>query len=254
MLDLAFRGRVAVMTLSRPPVNAIDDAMIASMHGRLDELAKRQDVSVLHLRSSQRLFAAGADIELLHRISTSADRAAVMEDYLERLQGLFNRIESLPQVTLAEINGAALGGGFEMCLACDLRMAAQEAKIGLPEIGIGLFPGAGGTQRLSRLCGMGLAAKLIYTGEPETGTAARDLGMVQWAVPQAELEARAAELADRLASFNPLALRAAKACIGASGAPLENGYRLEREHTRRLIASEETKALLAAFLGKRKSR
>jgi len=254
MLDLAFRGRVAVMTLSRPPVNAIDDAMIASMHGKLDELAKRQDVSVLHLRSSQRLFAAGADIELIHRISTSPDRSSVMEGYLERLQGLYNRLESLPQITLAEINGAALGGGFEMCLACDLRMAAQEAKIGLPEIGIGLFPGAGGTQRLSRLCGMGLAAKLIYTGEPETGTAARDLGMVQWALPQAELEAGARAVADKLASFNPMALKAAKDCIRASAAPLENGYRLERERTRDLIANEQTQDLLAAFLARRKPK
>ena len=110
-----------------------------------------------------------------------------MYAYVAGIQRLYARIERLPQVTLAEIGGAAMGGGLELALACDLRIAAVEAKLGLPEARLGLIPGAGGTQRLTRLCGRPVAARLILGAETLDGAAARELGIVHWAVPRAEL-------------------------------------------------------------------
>ena len=242
------RGRVAEVILNRPPVNAIDDQLLAAFNVVLDQLQGRNDWSVLHIRSSQRVFAAGADIALMYNWSQSAAGQDAMASYVERFQGLFNRIEALPQISFAEINGAALGGGFEMCLSCDLRMAANEARIGLPEVGIGLIPGAGGTQRLTRLCGRGVAGRIIYGAEPVDGPTAERLGMVQWSVPRAELQARARAEVDKLAAMSPAALQAAKQCVHAFGVAGVDGYAVERQVGKGIFASAETQALLKGFL------
>jgi enoyl-CoA hydratase/carnithine racemase len=151
-------------------------------------------------------------------------------------------------VTIAEIGGAALGGGLELALACDLRIAAVEAKLGLPEARLGLIPGAGGTQRLTRLCGRPAAQRLILGAEVIDGATACDLGVVQWAVPRAELRERAAELARRVAALPLGALAASKACIAAAGEPGTGGYSLELEATRRLLTEPETRRRVEAFL------
>ncbi|HUN69744.1 MAG TPA: enoyl-CoA hydratase-related protein, partial [Burkholderiales bacterium] len=164
------------------------------------------------------------------------------------MQKLFARLEALPQVTLAEIGGAALGGGLELALACDLRIAANEAKLGLPEVRLGLVPGAGGTQRLTRLAGRATALRLILTGETLEGAAARGLGLVQWAVPRTELPSRAAELAARTAAWPREALAACKSCIAAAGDPARDGYAEELASSRHLYASETTRSLVAGFL------
>jgi enoyl-CoA hydratase len=242
------RGRVAEVTLNRPPVNAIDDQLLAVFNAVLDQLQGRNDWSVLHIRSSQRVFAAGADIALMYTWSQTAAGQDAMASYVERFQGLFNRIEALPQISFAEIGGAALGGGFEMCLSCDLRMAANEAKIGLPEVGIGLIPGAGGTQRLTRLCGRGVAGRIIYGAEPVDGPTAERLGMVQWSVPRADLQAQARAAVDKLAAMSPAALQAAKQCVQAFGVAGVDGYAVERQVGKGIFASSETQALLKGFL------
>ena len=141
-----------------------------------------------------------------------------------------------------------MGGGFELALSCDLRIAADEAKIGLPEIGLGLLPGAGGTQRLTRLCGRGVASRIILGCEPVDGRTAASLGMVEWSVPRAELQTEAAALAERLASLPDHAQRAAKRCIAAVGAP--DGFLLERELGGELLSSARTQQLIGAFLDK----
>lgn len=250
MIELNMRGRVAEVTLNRPPVNAIDDQLLATFNGVLDKLAGHSDWSVLHLRSSQRVFAAGADIALMSQWSQRPTASEDMRGYTERFQGLFNRIEALPQVSFVEINGAALGGGFEMCLSCDLRMAAHEAKLGLPEVGIGLIPGAGGTQRLTRLCGRGVAGRIIYGAEPVDGQTAERLGMVQWSVPRVDLESQARTVVDKLAALPAHSLQAAKACVQAYGVDGVDGYAIERKQGARLIATTETQALLKGFLDK----
>jgi enoyl-CoA hydratase/carnithine racemase len=171
-----------------------------------------------------------------------------MYSYVAGIQRLYARIERLPQVTLAEIGGAAMGGGFELALACDLRIAANEAKIGLPEVRLGLIPGAGGTQRLTRLCGPALASRLILGAEILDGTAASELGVVHWAVPRAELAQRAAETARRIAGLPAAALAASKACIAAAGHKERGGYTDELEFTRLLLSNAETRQRVTAFL------
>jgi len=148
---------------------------------------------------------------------------------------------------LAEIGGAAMGGGLELALSCDLRIAASDVKLGLPEARLGLIPGAGGTQRLTRLCGRTVAARLILGAEVIDGATARDLGVVHWAVPRAELPATAAGIAHRIAGLPADALACSKACIAAAGEDGEDGYRDELEATRRLLMSTETRQRVEAF-------
>jgi enoyl-CoA hydratase len=250
MLAVTRRGSVAELTLDRPPVNAIDDAMIAALHGALDRLAAETDFQILHIRSAGKVFAAGADLSLIRTWKDAPSPGAALSAYIERLQGLYHRIESLPQVTLCEIGGAAMGGGYELALSCDLRIAAEEAKIGLPEVGLGLIPGAGGTQRLTRLCGRGVAARVILTGEPVDGKTAATLGMVEWAVPRAELAERARAIVDRLSAMPPHAQRVAKQCIRGFADTGTLGFQLERDLGGALLDSPRTQELIGEFLAR----
>ena len=239
---------VATLTLSRSPVNAISEEWLRLFDARLDDLAARRDWKVLHIRSDQKVFCAGADLaEVRARMETRAGPDE-MYAYVAGIQRLYARIERLPQVTLAEIGGAAMGGGLELALACDLRIAAVEAKLGLPEVRLGLIPGAGGTQRLTRLCGRPVATRLILGAETLDGSAAYDLGIVHWAVPLAELPRRSIEIAQGVAELPATALAASKACIAAAGEPGRGGFSDELEATRRLLTDAETRRRVQAFL------
>ena len=252
-IELTQRRGVAVLTLSRPPVNAIDDALIADFHTALDSLAGRDEWQVLHVRSAQKVFAAGADLDLIRAWKDAASPTAALGGYIDRLQALYRRIEALPIVTVCEIAGAAMGGGFELALSCDLRIAADEAKIALPEVGIGLLPGAGGTQRLTRLCGRGVAARVILSAEPVDGKTALALGMVEWTFPRVELEDKARGIIDRLAAIPAHAQLAAKRCIAAADTN-SGGYAMERDLGGALLESSRTQALIAAFLERNTAR
>jgi enoyl-CoA hydratase len=253
-IELTQRGRIAIATLSRPPVNAIDDAMIAGFHAILDSLQSNDDWQVLHIRSAQKVFAAGADLALIRSWKDAASPTAALCGYIERLQGLYERIENLPQVSVCEIGGAAMGGGYELALSCDLRIAAEEAKIALPEVGIGLLPGAGGTQRLTRLCGRGVAARVILSGEPIDGRLAHSLGMVDWVFPRASLEDEARAVVERIARLPAHAQSAAKRCIVAAADPSGAGFKLERDLGGALLESARTQALISAFLERNAAR
>jgi enoyl-CoA hydratase/carnithine racemase len=248
MFALTVADTIATLTLSRPPVNAINDKWVELFGQKLDELAARPDWKILHLRSDQEVFCAGADLNQVRGNFHAVNGPDRMYSYVAGIQRLYTRIERLPQVTLAEIGGTAMGGGLELALACDLRIAAIEAKLGLPEIRLGLIPGAGGTQRLTRLCGRGVSARLILGAEAVDGTTAAALGVVQWAVARTELGARASEIARRVAALPAAALAAAKTCISAAGEPGRGGYFDELEATRRLLCSDETRGRVEAFL------
>ncbi|HUI95222.1 MAG TPA: enoyl-CoA hydratase/isomerase family protein [Xanthobacteraceae bacterium] len=248
MLETSVADGVATVTLARPPVNAISEAWVHAFEAVLDDLAGRGHWRVLHLRSSQKVFCAGADLKEVRDRIEARDGPDRMYAYVAGIQRLYARIERLPQVTVAEIGGAAMGGGLELALACDLRVAALEAKLGLPEARLGLIPGAGGTQRLTRLCGRPVAHRLILGAEVIDGAAARDLGVVQWAMPRAELGQRAAELVRRVAELPAGALAASKACIVAAGEPGSGGYTRELEATRLLLSDPETRRRVEAFL------
>ena len=248
MITLDIAKSVATLTLHRPPVNAISDRLIELFEDRLDEIDARPDCKVIHLRSSQKVFCAGADLTEVRQRFDAPDGSERAYRFVARLQRLYDRIERLPQVTLAEIAGAAMGGGLELALACDLRIIANEAKVGLPEISLGLIPAGGGTQRLTRLCGRATAARLIFGAEIIIGADAVSLGLAQWVAARDEIAARAGAIAHRVASFPTAALRNSKQCIAAAGDPDGRGYANEREATRRLSTQPETRERVAAFL------
>lgn len=248
MLIVTVADSVATVTLSRPPVNAISDEWLGQFNAVLDQLADRADWKVLHLRSDQKVFCAGADLNEIRERIEAPDGPDRMYSHVAAIQRLFARIENLPQVTLAEIGGAAMGGGLELALACDLRIAANEVRVGLPEARLGLIPGAGGTQRLTKLCGRPVAERLILGAEVVDGATARDLGVVQWAVPAAKLPERAVEIVRRVASLPAGALKASKDCIAAALDSGRNGYSEELEATRRLLTTTDTRQRVEAFL------
>ncbi len=241
-------GRVAVATLSRPPVNAFNGELVAQLNTVLDQVVADEGISVLHLRSDQKAFCAGADLALMQSCFATPDGPDAMVEMVRGMQRLFARIEAAPVVTLAEIAGAAMGGGLELALACDLRVAAVEAKLALPEIGLGLIPAAGGTQRLTRLCGRGVASRLILGGEVMDGALAERLGVVQWSFPRALLAERSREIAARFAEAPRAALAANKRCITAFGDPGRDGYADELSATRALYGDAETRRRVSEFL------
>ncbi len=252
MIELTISGAVAIATLNRPPVNAINDAWIDRLGEIAGEIERNAAVAVLWIRSAQDVFCAGADLELMRSsFPTEAGRARMLE-VARRMQQVFARIEALGAVSVAELGGAALGGGMELALACDLRVAVANAKLGLPEARLGLLPGAGGTQRMTRLLGDALARRLILGAEVLSGAEAASLGLVHWSVPREELETFTRGVVERIATLPAHALAASKRCIGAAIAPGVDGYAVELEETRALYASRESQALVARFLEKKR--
>ena len=240
----------ARVTLARPPLNAIHEEWLEQLAAAVRSAESDPAIAVLHLRSDQRAFSAGADLALLRkRFSNAAGRAAML-DFVRRMQEVYAQIEDSRLVSVAELGGPAMGGGLELALACDLRIAADDARLGLPEAALGLLPAAGGTQRLTRLCGAATARRLILGAEVLTGRQAADLGLVQWSVPTAELPTRADELAARIAQLPPAALAACKRCIAAALTAGAAGYAVELDETNRLYASADTQARVTRFLEK----
>ena len=248
MFHLQVADCVATVVLDRPPVNAMSDAWVAGFHALLDGLDARDDWSVLHIRSALKVFAAGADLKEMRERFAAPDGLDRQLAGVRGYQKLFARIEALPRITLAEVSGAALGGGFELALACDLRIAAREVKMGLPELRLGLLPGAGGTQRMTWLAGRPTALRLILGVEQVNGADAERLGLVQWSVPAAELAGTAEAVTRRYAAVPAHAVQAAKACITAASNPAKNGFNEEVEQTRGLLQSAKTRELIGAFL------
>ena len=250
MLTTLRNGRVLVATLSRPPVNAFNAELVVAINAALDQAIADPEVSVLHLRSDQKAFCAGADLSLMQSCFASDDGLDAMVAVVRQMQILFDRLEAAPLVTLAEIGGAAMGGGMELALSCDLRVAAAEAKLGLPEARLGLLPGAGGTQRLTRLCGRALANRLILGAEIVDGAQAERLGLVHWSQPRAQLAEWTAALAARYAAIPRATIAANKRCLAAAEDPAQDGFAEELAGTRALYANPETRRLVAAFLNK----
>jgi len=243
-------GRILTVTLSRPPANAINREWVERFTAIAASLERRADITVLRIRSDQRMFCGGADLGVMRDCFATSDGPDAMIETVRRLQLLYARIEALPQVTVAEIGGAAMGGGLELALACDLRVAATTAKLGLPEVRLGLLPGAGGTQRLTRLAGRAIAERIILGTEVVDGTQALALGLVQWAIAPERLEAWTTELASRLAELPAAALAASKRCIARAALPGDGGFEMELGETRKLLDAPETRRRVAAFLAR----
>lgn len=247
MLNVRYEGRIAYVELGRPPVNALDDNFVSALGGALDEV-ETSGPSVICIRSTLKVFAAGADLAFLARIANSSQGEEELESYLLRIQSLFAKLEALDAITIAEIGGAAMGAGLELALSCDLRVVANSAKLALPEVGIGLLPAAGGTQRLTRLCGRAHAIRMICAGDTLTSEQAYSVGLADYTVADQDLRNFVDELARRIAVKPAPALRMAKRCILAQNSIDDDGFAMERLAAGKLLRQEETRALIQKFL------
>ncbi len=243
-------GPVGRITFSSPTgVNILSTKVLTSLEARLNEIAQHTEVRVLILTGAGKTFLAGADIA---EMSSSALEEG--QSFSQRGQAALNKLASYYHaVTIAAINGAALGGGCELALACDLRVMAKEAKIGLPEVRLGLIPGWGGTQRALHLLGPARARRLVFSGEPLTGELAAEIGLVNECVPAAELMKTAESLAASILASGATAVRFAKRAIcTAEAAWLEDGLFAEAEAFGEVFRGGEAREGLKAFLEKRK--
>ncbi|MEB2317060.1 MAG: enoyl-CoA hydratase/isomerase family protein [Pseudomonadota bacterium] len=253
MISYAKDASIGTITMARPPVNAMDGAFVAAFDAALGQ-AEASEPTVLVIRSEMRCFSAGADLGMIQGYFGSAEGTAAMVAYVKELHRLFRRLETIQAVTLASIGGPALGGGLELALSCDLRIASTSAKIGLPEARVGMIPGAGGTQRLPRLCGPGVASRLILGGEIVDGAEAHRLGIAQWVAAPDELEARTAAIAERAADLSRPALLASKDCIAAYFDPEVDGYAREIDKPLVLMETVEARTRIAEFFNAARKR
>lgn len=246
-VTISRKGPVAFLTLCRPPVNAINEELLDQLYAAHSELAAAQDIGAVIVRSRQAMFSPGVDIRMIRGfLSDGTGTFDAMLGFVRRIQGFYQLWHTLPMPTIAAMAGLATGGGLEFGLACDLRVASETARYGLPEAQIGLLPGAGGTQRLTRLAGAGVAARLILTGEMVRGDEARALGIVQYSVPSDEVEAKALQLAENLCAGSISAAREIKRCIQL--APSEAGFEAEVTATERLLAEPRAREMVQSFL------
>jgi enoyl-CoA hydratase/carnithine racemase len=247
LVDLTIDDQIAVLRLQRAPANAIDLALGEELQAVIKEASGRPDVGALVLTGGPKIFAAGADIKAMATWGPEEVRPSV-----DALGGACDLLEAIDTISIAAINGYALGGGLELALGCDLRYAAADAKLGQPEIGIGVIPGAGGTQRLVRLLGPGRTRELVYTGRIVEAEEALRLGIVERVLPPEHVLSTAVEDARRFANGPRQALAAAKAAIAAAiTAPGAPGIRAEREAFLSLFGTPDQREGMAAFLEKR---
>ena len=241
-------GRVALITVNRPDKrNALNGVVRREIPLALDELRNDPECRVVVFTGAgDKAFVAGADIAEFAQRTPLEQRAAMSG------RNFFDEVADFPKPTIAMINGFALGGGCELAMACDIRIAARSAKLGQPEIKLGLLPGGGGTQRLPRLVGLGHALRLIYSGELISAEEAQRIGLVEVVVEDAELRPHTLQFAAAIAQHSPVALRLAKdAARIALEAPLTAGLRYERELFITAFASEDKTEGVTAFLEKR---
>jgi enoyl-CoA hydratase len=242
-------GAVAVVTLDNPPVNALRAALLAELEEELERLDADDATRAIVIRGAgEKAFVAGADIK-----EFPALREAQSSDGSPRgIQKVGTQLESLRTPVIAAIHGFCLGGGLELAMACDLRVAAEDAQLGQPEIKLGLIPGGGGTQRLPRLAGRGRAFLLNVTGDPISGAQAYEWGIVERVVAADRLLEAALELSRTVAERSPHAVAVLKELAARSrDLPLDEGLRLEAEGFRRCLVSEDGAEGVAAFIEKR---
>jgi len=241
-------GRVALVTVNRPDkMNALNEQVRTAMLAAMAELEHDDGVGVVVLTGAgEKSFIAGADIgEFAGR--TPFDQREAM-----RQPRIFEAMAVFPKPVIAMINGFCLGGGCELAMSCDLRVASEKARFGQPEINLGLIPGGGGTQRMSRLVGLGHTMRLVLSGDMIGAAEAKEIGLVELVVPHEELRAKTLELAGRIAGKSPLTLRVAKEAVRASQRlSIEDGILYERDLFCLCFSTADKEEGVAAFLEKR---
>ena len=251
LVDTQDQGPVRVLTVNHPPANSLNPAVREALGAALEAAAAESGVGCVVLTGAgNRFFMAGAQVESLLELDPAAalERVRASRDFLGRLS-------HLERPVIAAINGYCLGGGLEVALACDIRVASPGAQFGFPEVRLGLMPGAGGTQRLPRLVGPGAARRLILSGRPIAAPEALRLGLVDQLAGVEDALEPALDLARAICAQGPLAVRAAKKALLAAGElDLEAGLELENQLWAGLFASQDQKEGVEAFLQKRRPR
>ncbi len=243
------RGRVAMIRVNRPEkLNALDILTRREIVGAFEQLRVDPEVRVVVITGAgDKAFIAGADI------NEFAGRTALQQREIMRNSRAFDVMEDFPKPVIAMINGYALGGGCELAMACDIRIASSRARLGQPEIKLGIIPGGGGTQRLPRLIGEGKAMELILTGDMISAEEALRLGLVNYVVAPEELETKTMELADKISEMSPVALMAGKQAVkNAARLDLRSGLEAEIDLFSLTFSSADKEEGVRAFLEKRK--
>lgn len=242
---------IGVIKLNRTTAyNALNDELISELYEALQEIEKDDEVKVVVITAEgQKVFCTGADLKLASELDEKTALPLV-----ERGQEIFNYIENFPKPTIAAINGLALGGGLELALACDIRIASEEAKVGCPETSIGLIPAWGGIQRLPKIVGMGRAKELIFSGAMITAKEAAEMGLVNKTVPPDELDSTVNWTAAKIAGNAPIALKYAKEGLNkVFDVPLKEGLKHDATTCAACFATEDIREGIKSVFEKRKA-
>ena len=244
-------GNIGIATINRPEaLNALNSTVISELEQLISEVEKDAELGAFIITGEGRSFVAGADIGEQSTMDVAAGRK-----WGQRGSALFRRIEKLEIPTIAAVNGFALGGGCELAMSCDIRVASEKATFGMPEVGLGITPGFGGTQRLQRIVGMSTAKELIFSGKQIGAEEAKRIGLVNEVYAAEELLNKAVEMAKSFTANAPIAVKYSKACIDRGmQMDIDNGIALENELFAMCFATEDQKEGMGAFLEKRKEK
>ncbi|WP_366921725.1 enoyl-CoA hydratase-related protein [Metallumcola ferriviriculae] len=248
LVKLVIKDKIAEVTIDNPPVNALNAQVIQELDETVEVIKGEEVGAVIITGAGEKAFVAGADISQFPSLNSDTGKKMVQTG-----QRVFDKIAALPIPVIGAIDGFALGGGCELALVCDIRIASEKARLGLPEVNLAIIPGYGGTQRLARLIGEGKAKELIFTADAVMAQEALQIGLVERVVPAGETVNAAREMAQKILSKGPLAIRKAKQAIdeGLKGS-LRDGLDIEADLVGELFATEDLKEGATAFLKKRK--
>ncbi|MCM3704500.1 MULTISPECIES: enoyl-CoA hydratase [Cytobacillus] len=239
---------VAKITIERPPANALSSGVLKELSAVLDEVEDNNEVRVILIHGEGRFFSAGADIKEFTTIESGEDFSSLATYG----QDLFERMEKFPKPIIAAIHGAALGGGLELAMGCHFRLVAENAKLGLPELQLGLIPGFAGTQRLPRYVGTARAAEMLFTSDPITGLEAVQYGLANHAFPEEQLLENAYKMAKKIAKKSPGSIKAAIELLNFGKTDqFYEGVKKEAELFGKVFISEDGKEGISAFINKR---
>ena len=250
-IQIQIHQKVAIAAIANPPVNALSPELREEFLDKLGQMEKNDDIWVVIITGAgEKFFAAGADIPSLLKLNRESGLARV-----RKARDFYSKVACLEKPVIAAINGICLGGGLELALACDIRVAVDHAKLGVPEVSLGIIPGAGGTQRLPRAIGPGWAKHLLFTGQAIPAQKALEIGLVQDVVPFEALMDAALEIAHKINKNGPLAVRAVKRALTKGlQEPLETALDTENEAFSHVCGTQDKNEGIKAFLEKRKPR
>ena len=248
-IELRKEGHVGIITLNIPgTLNALSSGVLNELEEAFDIAAQDKEIFVIILTGAGKAFVAGANISEMKDLNAQEGR-----DFAQRGMEIFRKIELMEKPVIAAVNGYALGGGCELAMACDIRIASEKAKFGQPEVGLGICPGFAGTQRLQRLVGIGKAKELIFTCDIIDGEEAYRIGLVEKLVPHEQLMETAREMAEKIASKGQIAVRFSKEAINkGADTDIETGMIIEKNLFGMCFSTKDQKEGMSAFLEKRK--